>query len=42
MMLQARLPDAWLLPAAAGWALLFATLGLLALRAVRAEIRDVI
>ena len=42
MMLEARLPDAWLLPAALGWGVLFAALGLLALRAVRAEIRDVI
>ena len=42
MMLEARLPDWWLLPAALGWGLLFASLGMLALRAVRAEIRDVI
>jgi len=42
MMLEARMPDAWLLPAALGWGVLFSMLGLLALRAVRAEIRDVI
>lgn len=42
MMLEARLPDAWLLIAALGWALLFTALGMMALRAVRSEIRDVI
>ncbi|MEQ8843441.1 MAG: ABC transporter permease [Phycisphaerales bacterium] len=42
MMLEARLPDAWLLPTALGWGVLFSVLGLWALRAVRAEIRDVI
>lgn len=42
MMLEGRMPDLWLLPVALGWAVLFTTLGLLALRAARAEIRDVI
>lgn len=42
MILEARLPDWWLMPAALGWGVLFTTLGLLALKAVRAEIRDVI
>ncbi len=42
MMLEARMPDWWLMPAALGWGVLFTTLGLLALKAVRAEIRDVI
>lgn len=42
MMLEARMPDWWLMPAALAWGVLFTTLGLLALKAVRAEIRDVI
>jgi len=42
MMLEGRLPDVWLLPTALGWGLLFSALGLMALKAVRAEIRDVI
>ena len=42
MMLEGWLPDAWLLPTAFGWGVLASTLGLLALKAVRAEIRDVI
>jgi ABC-type polysaccharide/polyol phosphate export permease len=42
MMLEARMPDWWLMPAALGWGVLFTTLGLLALKAVRSEIRDVI
>lgn len=42
LMLEARLPDLWLLPTALGWGVLFTMLGLLSLRAVRAEIRDVI
>lgn len=42
MILEARMPDWWLMPAALGWGVFFTMLGLLALKAVRAEIRDVI
>lgn len=42
LIIHARTPDPWLLPAALGWGVAFAAAGLLALRAVRAEVRDVI
>ncbi|MCW5755700.1 MAG: ABC transporter permease [Phycisphaeraceae bacterium] len=42
LILEKRMPDLWLWPAALGWGVVATFLGLLALRAVRAEVRDVI
>ena len=42
LIVERRWPDAWLWPAALGWGVLATSMGLLALRAVRAEVRDVI
>ena len=42
LIVEGRLPDAWLLPTAFGWGVLASILGSIVLKAVRAELRDVI